>query len=447
MNTQATPPAERLLKPIKAFAEMEISGGVVLLACALIAMIWANSPWAESYFHLWEIELTIRVGDYHLTRALHHWINDGLMAMFFFVVGLEIKREVLVGELSTFKQAILPVAAAIGGMVVPAGVYATLHWGEPTVRGWGIPMATDIAFALGVLALLGKRVPVAIKIFLAGLAIADDIGAVLAIAFFYTSKIIWMDLLFGGGFLLALILGNWAGVRSSYYYAVLGIGGVWLAFLLSGVHPTIAGVLAALTIPARTRIPAREFSGQGRELLAQFDQSCKPGDRILANQEMMHAINGLEGICEQAQTPLQRLEHGLMPLVTYLVMPLFALANAGVTMEGNLGKSVMQPVSLGIFLGLVVGKPIGIFLFSFIAVKSRLAALPRGVGLRQIFGVGLLGGIGFTMSLFIAGLAFPDAANLYSAKIGILIASLTAGILGSLMLSLGSPIHRRRPDK
>jgi NhaA family Na+:H+ antiporter len=403
----------------------------------VVALVWANSPWAEIYEHLWEIPFNVGFGGFVLSKPLHAWINDGLMAVFFFAVGLELKREILVGELSSPRQAALPIAAALGGMLVPAGIYLLINRGAEGASGWGIPMATDIAFSLGVLTLLGKRVPLALKVFLVALAIADDIGAVLVIAFFYTSHISWMNLLVGTGFLIALLGANWAGVRHPLIYAILGIGGLWLAFLLSGVHATIGGVLAAFTIPARTRIDPKEFVVQSRELISDFEGASGDGKGIWTNKDQQTALHVLENNCERVQTPLQRLEEGLHPWVTYLILPLFALANAGVPLRGDPIATLSHPVTLGIVLGLLMGKQVGITLFAFLAVKLRMAKLPDGVSWRHIYGVGLLGGIGFTMSLFISGLAFGESPLLIDSKLGILLASLAAGIGGWLFLRLG----------
>jgi NhaA family Na+:H+ antiporter len=367
-----------------------------LIGCTVAALIWANSPFAGSYFHFWHMDLTFgRLGGL-LAKPLHFWINDGLMALFFLLVGLEIKRETLVGELASFRKAALPIAAAFGGMIVPAGLYVVFNHGGPGASGWGMPMATDIAFALGVLALLGDRVPTSLKVFLAALAIADDIGAVLVIAFFYTAQISWPSLGAGGLFFVALLAANRAGARHLLIYAILGVG-LWLAFLQSGIHATVAGVLLAITIPARQRTASRA---------------------VLTSNE----------------SPMLRLEHALIPWNRYLIMPVFALANAGVALGGGAARSVVAPVSLGVICGLVIGKPIGIVLFSWLATRTRLAAMLDGIGWRQIVGVGMLGGIGFTMSLFIANLAFGEAPALETAKVGILVASVISGIAGAIVL-------------
>jgi Na+:H+ antiporter, NhaA family len=415
------------------FAHTGASGGIVLLACTALALTWANSPWAESYFHLWEVPVAVGAPGFGLTESLHHWINDGLMAVFFFMVGLEIKREMLVGELASLRQAALPIAAAVGGMLVPAALYALLNTGGPGSAGWGIPMATDIAFALGVLALLGDRVPLALKVFLAALAIVDDIGAVLVIAVFYTAELSWAALAVAAVAVAALLTVNRAQVRHPAPYALLGVV-LWVAFLKSGIHATIAGVVLAMTIPARTRIDQRDFANQVRGGLRAFERGCGLGTNVMTNSTQQEAIEQIEDACDGAQTPLMKLEHSLHGVVAFGIMPLFALANAGVRLGGDLAGSFGQPVTLGIVLGLVVGKPLGITLASWLAVRTGVAALPTGASWRLLHGVSWLGGIGFTMSLFIAGLAFPDARLLDASKLGILAASVAAGLIGWLLL-------------
>ena len=427
-------PFQRVLSPFARFARTESAGGMVLIAATLVAIVWANSPWGESYHHLWETELSLRLGDYALTYSLHHWINDGLMAVFFFLVGLEIKREFLVGELASVRRAALPIAAALGGMVVPALIYAALNAGTEAEAGWGIPMATDIAFALGVLALLGPRIPLALKVFLAALAIVDDLGAVLVIAVFYTDAISWSALGVGFTVLAALVLAARLQARSLLVYLPLGVI-LWLAFLKSGVHATVAGVLLAMTIPARTRIDTHEFLERGRRILDYFDAAGREASGVMTNRGQQAAIQEMENACEAAQAPLQRIEHDLHYWVAFGIIPIFALANAGVDLSGDLGDAFGSSLALGVILGLVVGKPVGITLFAWLAVKFGMAALPEGTSWKAIRGVSMLGGIGFTMSLFIAGLAFPGAPELNeTAKAGIFAASLLAGVTGYLML-------------
>ncbi len=428
------PPFEAALKPFQEYIDAQTLGGVLLLVATTIALLWANSPWSETYAQVWRTPITVGVGTFVLAKPLHLWVNDGLMAMFFFVVGLEIKRELLAGELSDPRLAILPIFAAAGGMLVPAAVYLSLNTHGEAVSGWGIPIATDIAFALGILALLGKRVPFALKVFLVTLAIVDDLGAVLVIALFYTSTISLENLAVGALFLIALIGANRAGIRHPVVYATLGVGGLWLAFLLSGVHATVAGVLVAMTIPACPRIGHRELVDKANYLIRQFDTHGETGSTVLANPKQAEAATALETASDLAQTPLQRLEHSLQPWVTLGVMPVFALANAGVDLSGDVLEALTHPVALGIALGLMVGKQLGITVFSWVAVKANLASLPEGVGWRHIYGASWLGGIGFTMSLFIAGLAFGESSLLPLAKVGILSASVLAGIAGWLIL-------------
>lgn len=412
---------------------MEASGGILLLVATAAALIWANSPWAASYTSLWQTKLTVGAGDFVLSKPILLWINDGLMAVFFFVVGLEIKREFLVGELASVKSAALPMAAALGGIVVPAGIYLAINAGKESASGWGIPMATDIAFALGILALLGDRVPLVLKVFLTALAIVDDIAAVLVIAVFYTAEISGSALAVGGGALVLLIAVNALGVRRPLVYLVGGLI-LWLAFLKSGVHPTVAGVLLALTIPARPRIDAPKFLRRARRLLDEFEQKDPDSSEILTSEARQAAVLTLEQACEEVETPLQRFEHGLLPWVKIVIMPLFALANAGVALRSESLAGLLHPASVGVAAGLVLGKPIGIFLFAWLAVRLRLAALPAGMTWSRLLGLGLLGGIGFTMSIFIAGLAFETAQLLDLAKAAVLGASLLAGLTGFLLL-------------
>lgn len=424
-----------MLWPFREFLRLQASGGILLFLCAITALVWANSPGASSYEALWQVKLTVGFGDAVLSKTLLHWINDGLMVVFFFVVGLEIKREVLVGELASPRKAALPIAAAIGGMLVPALIYASLNIGSPSISGWGIPMATDIAFALGVLALLGDRVSVGLKIFLTALAIIDDLGAVLVIAIFYTDTIAWGSLAIGGVALVLLAIANLAGVRKPLVYGLVGIV-VWLAFLKSGVHATIAGVLLAMTIPSRTRIDTVEFLVRGRALLGDLEKAVDTEED--ADAVRHGAVEELEVACELAQTPLHRLEHGLHPWVAFVIMPIFALANAGVSLAGDVGAVIFDRVTLGVLLGLLVGKQVGVMLASWVAVRLNLGSLPSGTTWRQLYGVSWLAAIGFTMSLFIASLAFDDANSLAASKVGVLGASLVAGLVGYVLLRMKS---------
>jgi NhaA family Na+:H+ antiporter len=437
------PLVERVLAPFRRFAHTASASGIVLLAATAVALGWANSPWAASYHHLWELPIGGTLGGASFRTTLHHVINDGLMAVFFFVVGLEIKREMLAGELASGRTAALPMIAALGGMVVPAVIYAVVNGGGVGRAGWGVPMATDIAFALGVLALLGDRVPTALKVFLAALAIVDDIGAVLVIAVFYSSGIAWVPLTAAVGLLVVAVALNRAGARRPWTYGAVGLA-LWGTVLNSGIHATVAGVLLAFAIPVRTRLNEREFLARARRALAEFNAAAAvtaddPDVTILSNVRHHAALDEIKRLCDAAQPTLIRLEHALHGTVAFGIMPLFALANAGVTLDASaLGTAVGHPVTLGVALGLVIGKPLGIAGFSWIAVRLGVGALPRGAGWTAIWAVAVLGGIGFTMALFIAGLAFPLGTPrgdlLDAAKLGILAASALAGIIGSLLL-------------
>lgn len=439
--SEATP-LRRIIRPFQAFARAEASGGIVLLLAAVAALVWANSPWGASYSALWHTPLSFRLGDWPLTKSLEAWINEGLMALFFFVVGLEIKREVLGGELASVKRATLPIAAALGGMLVPAGIYLAFNAGQAGAAGWGIPMATDIAFALGVLALLGTRAPLGLKVFLTALAIVDDIGAILVIALFYNTNVNWVGLTVGAGFLLALVAANRLGARQLLVYPLLGLG-LWLAILLSGVHATIAGVLVALTIPAQARIQREEFLVSGGHLLKTFAQAEGTKEGRFISEEQQAIVRALEQSCEQVETPLQRLERTLHPWAAFGIVPLFALANAGVSLGSESLRALTHPVGLGVLLGLVVGKPLGITVFAWLVVTCRLAALPTGVTWWHIYGVGWVAGIGFTVSLFIDTLAFSDPELVALAKVGILVAAILSGGIGWALLRWASTAKRK----
>lgn len=428
--------AGRLLRPFQEFAQAETSGGIVLLCCTVIALGWANSFWSASYSQLWETHFALSFASWKLDKSLHFWINDGLMAVFFFLVGLELKREVLVGELASFRHAVLPLVAAVGGVIFPAIIYAIFNAGGRGVAGWGIPMATDIAFALGVLALLGERIPLTLKIFLTAFAIFDDIIAVMMIAFFYSGGINLLALGLAGVVLVGLVAINLLGARALTVYIALGVV-LWLLILQSGIHATIAGVLLAMVIPARARIDAQDFLDEGYALLGEFERADAPGIGLYMNDDQQSAVQALEVAAERLQTPLQRLEHMLHNPVSFVVVPLFVLANAGVYLRGGaLLDNLFSPVSLGVFFGLVVGKQLGITLFSWLAVVLRWTELPRDVSWLHIYGVSWLGGIGFTMSLFIDGLAFEQTSQemLDQAKVGILLAALIAGSVGYVIL-------------
>ena len=395
-----------------------------MIFASILAFAWANSPWAPGYFALREITFGASFGDWSLEKPLLLWVNDGLMAFFFFLVGLEIKREVLVGELSEPRDAALAVTAALGGMVVPASIYAAINWGGEGISGWGVPMATDIAFALGMMALLGDRVPTSLKVFLTALAIVDDLGAVLVIALFYTGEIEVLNLLVTVGALALAFLYGRLGGRNLKVLAFFGIV-VWFFVLQSGVHATVAGILLALATPIRRKIAPQDLR---TELRAGLERG--------RFEEVEVKVANLERVLGDAQSPLHRLERLMHPWIAFLVLPIFALFNAGVALGG--GAGVTGPVTVGVFLGLLLGKPLGVLTFSWIAIRTGMASLPEGVGWWAMTGAGLLAGIGFTMSLFMGGLAFDSGEMLESAKLGILSASVVAALLGLALLARAS---------
>ncbi len=416
------------------FINNSTTSGIVLFIAAMAALIMANSPLSEFYKSLWQYKFTIGFENFNISKTVSHWINDGLMAMFFFVIGLELKREVIGGELSNPKDAILPIFAGIGGMVVPAAIYLLFNFGTESEGGWGIPMATDIAFALGIIYLLGDKVPLSLKIFLTALAIADDLGAVLVIAFFYTSQISYTSLAIGAAFLVILYTANRIGVRRPAFYGIIGVGGVWLAFLLSGVHATIAGVLAALTIPANVKVDDLIFSRKLRQLAASFDNAEK-NENSLITKEQLEVIEDVRNCSKAAITPLQQIEHSLHPIVAFIILPIFAFANTGVEFSGNFAESLTSNITLGIISGLLFGKFIGIIGVTKLIVFFKFATLPQGASWKQLYGVALLASVGFTMSLFITELAFTNPEHIVQAKFGILIASVIGGLSGYLILN------------
>jgi NhaA family Na+:H+ antiporter len=419
------------------FVHWEVTGSILLLACTLIALVWANSPWAESYVELLHTYVGVSWGDAVFKLSLHHWINDGLMVVFFFVVGLEIKRELVVGELSSFNKAALPVAAAVGGMVVPAMFFFVLNSGGEGAHGWGIPMATDIAFALGILAIFGTRAPLGLKVFLTALAIADDLGAVAVVAIFYTEKIDVLPLVVAAVLLALLFIAVQARMRRGILYLL--IIGVWLAVFCSGIHATVAGILMAMVIPVRPRVDPHRFIDETEERLERIKQMELSEHSLLSDHEQLDIVESIHSHAEDTLPEGLVLEHYLHPCQVWLILPLFALANAGVAVGGDLMAVLANPLALGVIFGLVVGKPVGIGFLSWLAVKSGRGALPEGVTWAQVFGAGCLAGIGFTMSLFISDLAFDNETLIATAKIGILAASLMSGILGFIILSRSLP--------
>jgi NhaA family Na+:H+ antiporter len=428
-----------IIRPFRIFARHKASGALVLLAATALAVAWANTPWGEAYLDLLATPLTVGVGSWAVAKPLLLWINDGLMGIFFFVIGLELKRELVAGQLSVPRRALLPIAGALGGMVVPAAIYMALNGGDVGRRGWGVPMATDIAFALGILALAGNRVPTSVKVLLTALAIVDDLGAILVIALFYTSHIGGVALAIAAALLGVSLAANRLGVRNQAVFLLFGTL-MWFAFLQSGVHATLAAVLMAFTIPARTRTDGVELlSGMDATLASLRALGPRPG-RSLRTPDEQNALEHMADMLDDATAPLQRIEHELMPIVTFFVLPVFALANAGVALGTDLGAALAHPVALGISAGLLLGKPLGILGFAWLAVRVGWAALPEGATWAHLRAVAVLGGVGFTMALFISGLALERPALQESAKVGILLSSLVAGLVGWAML-------RRMPER
>lgn len=430
---------ETIITPIEEFIHRQTTTGLLLMATTAIALVIANSPWADLYQQVKGAYAGITVGSWELKLSVLHWVNDCLMAFFFFVVGLELKREITVGELARPSQAVLPIACALGGMLLPALIYAVINLDGPGMRGWGVPMATDIAFAIGVLVLLADRVPRALITFLIALAIVDDLGAVLVIALFYTDSIDVGWILVAVLVVAVLLSFNLGGVRKVVPYFLMAML-LWIALLNSGIHASLAGVIGAFTVPARPKYDPAAFSRHVADLMKRFDESYADDDNILLNDDLRAQVTTLEEGVHSVQPPLQRLEHIWHLPVAFLVIPVFALLNAGIPIDaGTLQNAFSSPVALGIIAGLVLGKFAGITGTAWLALKLGIAQLPKGTRLSQIAGVSLLAGIGFTMAIFIAELAFVTAENLLMAKMGILLASLAAGLAGYTWLYLCSP--------
>ena len=430
---------ERIIKPFKVFLNTEQLSGIIIILCTVFALLLTNFLLFEDYNAFWNTKMTVKFGDIGLEKNISLWINDGLMAIFFFVIGLEIKREILTGELNSFRKASLPIAAALGGMFLPALIYIIFNLNSPdSFSGWGIPMATDIAFTLGILALLGKHAPFPLKVFITGVAIIDDIGAVLVIAIFYSSNINTNIILVVLGIFLLLILFNRLNFQNPSIYIIFGVA-LWFFTLQSGIHATIAGVLLAFTIPARNKVDADVFITDTTLLIEEFRTSGKCGSGVFLNQKQQSAIKALESACQNVEPPLQRYERILHYWTAFAIVPIFILANSGVLL-GEIPPTI-HPIELGIFFGLVIGKPLGISLATWIAVKSGVTSIPSGLTWMHIVGVSFLAGIGFTMALFIGNLAIADPILLTMQKFTVLIASLTAAIIGVLILLRVPPIE------
>lgn len=420
------------------FIKAETSGGIILVICTAVAIILANSPLSSFYHHLWETGASVKIGGFSLDKPLHFWINDGLMTIFFFVVGMEIKREMLVGELASLKQSMLPILAALGGMIFPAIIYSVFNLGTTASHGWGIPTATDIAFAIGILSLLGNRVPVSLKVFLTALAIADDLGAVVVIAIFYTGKISLAWLAYTGIICAVLFAINRSGMRNPIIYYAAGII-LWITMLNSGIHATIAGVIMAIAIPSTSKIDQKGFIKKIQFFIREFHNADRKDRFEKLNDRQNSAMKEIESAVHHAASPMQRLQEMLHPWVTFFIMPLFALSNAGVELSGKAGEIFTNHVSSGIMLGLILGKPAGITLFSWIAIKLNLASMPRNASWIQLFGIGCLAGIGFTMAIFVANISFAGDEIITVAKLGIFTASILSAVIGYTIITA---VHR-----
>lgn len=425
---------KKIATPFEHFIHAQTTTGMILMFMTVFALILANTSLADAYAHFFHMKIDFNVGSLQLSHTLHHWINDGLMAIFFFIIGLEIKREILAGELSNIKVAILPILAAVGGMLFPALIYLLINSGQVGAAGWGIPMATDIAFAISALVLLGKRIPTALVTFLVALAIVDDLGAVIVIAVFYTEQINFIPLGLAGAMFLTMVTFNRFGIHAILPYFIVGVF-MWFFMLESGVHATIAGVLAALTIPSKPKKTPLSFTEETQDLLDEYARYPVSTDHVMHEKQQSILLNIKDKI-DAVGTPSARLEHGLHLPVALIIIPLFALANAGISIDfSSIGETIVEPVSLGIISGLILGKVIGIFGVSWLAIKLKIAKLPQDSTMKQIFGVAFLGGIGFTMSIFVADLAFVNNPELiFQAKIGILFASLVSGLFGYFWL-------------
>ena len=424
------------LSPFQKFVKIESFAGILLFGATIIALFWANSPFAVYYEDLWQYQIGISFQDFELKKPLILWINDGLMSIFFFLIGLELKRELITGEINTIKKAAFPFVAAIGGVIVPVGLYLTLNQNPETVKGWGIPMATDIAFALAILSTLGKRVPLSLKIFLTAFAIIDDIAAVLVIAVFYSININWIYILYG--IILIAFLGLLYYIRKySFAIGIILAVVIWFLFLKSGIHPTIAGVLLAFTIPIKRRLNVNSFSSKLNAISNDMGKVSDHDEGHLLNDDEMKSLSYLDDLSFEVRSPLQHLEHKLHSLIAYFILPVFALSNAGVVIstDYDFNYALMTNIAISLF----AGKFIGVALFSYLGVRLKITELPSGVNFNQILGIAFIAGVGFTMSIFIDNLAFyGDLISINSVKIGIIIGSLASGILGYIVLRFSS---------
>ncbi len=440
----------RISKKLKAqfswLIHSQATSGVLLIISTIIALLWANAGDGQAYHDFWYKTL-FRIGEpgqFFYDVSIHHFVNDFLMAIFFFLIGLEIKREIKAGELSSFKKAAVPIFASIGGMLIPALIFVGFNFGQNSISGWGVPMATDIAFSLGILALLGSRVPLSLKIFLTAFAIADDIGAVLVIAIFYTDQIVLSEIIVALMGIALLMGANYAGIRNRNFYYIVGILVVWVAFVYSGVHATIAGILVAFTVPADTKINTQTYINKNQELVNRLKALEKEDEDGIISVEKHDILMKQKELLLCAYNPLQYKEHFWHPIVNFLIMPIFALANAGVVISGGFGNLIVEPIFLGIFFGLIFGKLVGVFFMTKLAQWLKIGVLPKEINNMHIAGVGLLAGLGFTMSLFIANLAFFSPEQIDIAKQSILVASFVAAVSGYLVLRLSGNINKKK---
>lgn len=426
--------SKNYLNPIQKFIKSESFSGILLFISMILALILSNSPIREHFSSIWEYKIGIKSDNFTLVKPLILWINDGLMAIFFFLIGLEIKREILIGELNSLKKASLPIFAAIGGMLLPMAFFLILNKNPETSNGWGIPMATDIAFTLAILKLLGKRVPLSLKIFLTAFAIIDDIGAVLVIAVFYTGNISWTLLLIAGILLLTLYVLSYFKIHSKIILLIFGIV-IWVLFLKAGVHPTIAGILLAFAVPINQRINEFKYIKKLKEITHRLTESTNTNDLPVLTKKQIAEIDNIEDWTNKVQSPLQQLEHRLHNWVAFFIMPVFALSNAGIYFSNQ--TIIDVSLALNVAISLFLGKAIGVSLFSFLSIKLKIAAIPKHTNFLNIIGIAILSGVGFTMSLFIGGLAFNgNEIFMNSAKMGIISGSFVSGIIGYLVLKL-----------
>lgn len=431
-------PIKRLiLTPFEKFVNIASSSGFILFFATIVALIWANSPWSDSYEAFKNYPLGFRFGNFELVKPVLLWVNDGLMSIFFFLIGLEVKREILIGELNTLKKASLPIYAALGGVILPVLIFIFLNDNPETTKGWGIPMATDIAFSLAILTVLGKRVPIGLKIFLTALAIVDDILAVMTIAIFYSSKIEWMLLALAMIPYAILVLLLFLKKYSKYVSVILGCI-IWMLFLKSGIHPTISGILVAFTLPLSQTFTVRSSIAQLEQTVSKLAKA-KASNKPILTKEQIYAIDDIEDWTNKVQSPLQLQENGLHGWVAFFIIPIFALVNAGINFTSNT-ESIDLSLVTNLAIALIVGKSLGISLFSFLSAKFGLSELPLNIKYQQIIGIGFLAGIGFTMSIFIANLAYADSQKLIEdSKFGILIGSTLSGVIGYLVLRYFGP--------